>query len=79
MSNLGRYQEFTTAAKAAGGVDEYLRHIEVGAIVKAAPLLLIAGAGLGWAGRRLVEKAQAAKAALNGKVVQIRIEEEDEQ
>lgn len=78
MSNLGRYQEFTTAAKAAGGVDAYLRDIEVGAIVKAAPVLLIAGAGLGWAGRRLVEKAQKAKAALSSRSVQIEIEGNEE-
>lgn len=79
MSNLGRYQEFTTEAAKHGGVDEYLHDIAVGAIVKAAPVLLIAGVGLGWVGRRLVEKANKAKAALNGKVVQIHIEGEDEQ
>lgn len=78
MSNLGRYQEFTTEAAKHGGVDDYLHDIAVGAIVKAAPVLLLAGVGLGWAGRRLVEKAQKAKAALSSKVVQIEIGEDEQ-
>ena len=37
MSNLGRYQEFTTQAKAAGGVDALLDIIKRDAVSEAAP------------------------------------------
>ena len=37
MSNLGRYQEFTTQAKAAGGVDSLLDAIKHDAVSEAAP------------------------------------------
>ncbi len=48
MSNLGAYQAFTPAAKAAGGVEQLIKRIEAGAAAKAlltaAPGLLAAGA-----------------------------------
>ena len=37
MSNLGPYQEFTTQAKAAGGVDALLDTIKRDAVIEAAP------------------------------------------
>ena len=45
MSNLGAFQEITTAAKAAGGVDLLIKAIEKGAVQKAAPSLGIARIG----------------------------------
>lgn len=47
MSNLGAFQEITTAAKAAGGVDHLIKAIEKGAVQKAAPSLLATGLGAG--------------------------------
>jgi hypothetical protein len=64
VSNLGRYQEFSTAAKVAGGVDPYLRQIKHGAVLRAAPFLIGIGAVGGWAARKINEKARAAEARL---------------
>lgn len=47
MSNLGPYQEFVTDAARMGGVENMIRTIESGAIAKAAPVLLVKGAGIG--------------------------------
>jgi hypothetical protein len=74
MSNLGRYQEFTTAAKAAGGVDKYLRHIKAGAVLKAAPVLLAIGGVGGWVSARIHRKAQVAEATVR----QIEIGEDEQ-
>lgn len=73
MSNLGKYQEFTTEAAKRGGVDSYIQDIERGAVLKAAPVILIAGAIVGWWSRRIAEKARAAEAALEAKTIQIEI------
>lgn len=70
-NNLGMYQDFTIAAKAAGGVSEHLRDLEHGAVVRASPVLLLLGAGMGvvgvkvkqWNDRRL-ERARATLASL---------------
>lgn len=43
MSNLGKYQELTTAAAQAGGVDQLIKNIEAGAVAKAEPKLLLEG------------------------------------
>ncbi|AOY74473.1 hypothetical protein ARZXY2_4974 (plasmid) [Arthrobacter sp. ZXY-2] len=47
MGNLGLYQEITTLAKSLGGVDNLIKAIETGAVKKAAPALLAAGAVAG--------------------------------
>ena len=44
MSNLGGYQDFATAAKRAGGVDNFIAAIEKDAVTKAFPKIF--GAGL---------------------------------
>lgn len=44
MGNLGRYQEITSRAKEAGGVDRYLARERRNAVSKAAPILLATGA-----------------------------------
>ena len=44
MGNLGRYQEITSQAKEAGGVDRYLAGERRDAVSKAAPILLATGA-----------------------------------
>lgn len=43
MSNLGRYQEFTTAAKQAGGVDAYLTAMKRGAALRGAGVTFVIG------------------------------------
>ena len=61
MSNLGKYQEFTTEAKGAGGVENFLKLIEADAIARATPELyaravaatLVAAAGLSMVGFRV--------------------------
>lgn len=50
MSNLGMYQDLTTAAARLGGVENLIRAIETGAVAKAAPALLGKGAGMGVVG-----------------------------
>ena len=47
MSNLAGYQDITTAAKAAGGVDRYLEFIQKMAVKEAAPSLYATGLGVG--------------------------------
>lgn len=47
MNNLGPYQLFTIAAKEAGGVGNYMKDIERGAVSEATPGLLIKGVGMG--------------------------------
>ena len=44
MGNLGRYQEITSQAKEAGGVDRYLAGERRDAVSRAAPILLATGA-----------------------------------
>ncbi|MFE7238220.1 hypothetical protein [Streptomyces sp. NPDC057580] len=58
MGNLGRYQDITTAAKAAGGVDKLIKAIEKVAYVK--------GAGVGAAGVLAVGGAVAAARHFQG-------------
>lgn len=66
MSNLGAYQEITTAAKAAGGVEQMVKAIERGAVWKAAPVILAAGAaaalGVERGIREIVARRRAARA-----------------
>ena len=44
IGNLGRYQEITSQAKEAGGVDRYLAEERRDAVSQAAPILLATGA-----------------------------------
>lgn len=47
MSNLGKYQEFTVAAKAAGGVDVLLRSMRRASFIKGVGVgALVMGVGL---------------------------------
>ncbi|WP_032366011.1 hypothetical protein [Rhodococcoides fascians] len=47
MNNLGPYQLFTIAAKEAGGVGNYMKAIERGAVSEATPGILMKGVGAG--------------------------------
>jgi len=47
MSNLGPYQDITTAAKQAGGVDAWIKTIEDTAVAERAPAIFGKGAGAG--------------------------------
>lgn len=79
MSNLGAFQEITTAAKAAGGVDLLIKAIEKGAVQKAAPPLLATGLGAGVAlgvgaslgVKRWLDQRQAGKEAAEKAKVQL--------
>ncbi|WPP33179.1 hypothetical protein [Streptomyces sp. CL7] len=50
MSNLGRYQEFTTQAKEAGGVDKLIEALKEAARNEAAPGVRWQGIGIGAVG-----------------------------
>lgn len=84
MSNLGPYQDITTAAKAAGGVDLLIKAIEKGAVQKAAPSLLGTGLGAGVAlgvgaslgVKRWLDQRQADKEAAEEAKVQLASEVE---
>ena len=41
MSNLGPYQEFVTAAKTFGGVDDYIKLFEENAVARATPRIVV--------------------------------------
>jgi hypothetical protein len=47
MSNLGPYQEITTAAGKVGGIDRYLEIIQKTAVQRAAPSMYATGLGVG--------------------------------
>lgn len=62
MGNLGPYEVITTAAKAAGGVDEWIGAIKKAAVADAALKLRLQGAGIGVAGAAMVGGAVVAAA-----------------
>lgn len=65
MSNLGDYQLFAVAAKAAGGVPNYVASIERAAVLKKMPVMLTTGVGAGIAltiaGRKFWDQRRAAQ------------------
>jgi hypothetical protein len=76
VSNLGKYQDLTTLAKDAGGVDNYMKSIELDAVIDAAPKLiipsLVIGAALAWGVKALIEKRDTIRAAAQNAKDQVR-------
>ncbi|MCD0453347.1 hypothetical protein LO762_29820 [Actinocorallia sp. API 0066] len=60
MGNLGKYQDFTTEAKLAGGVENLIEIIEKAAVASKSAGLRAQGAGLGIAGVLVVGGAAVA-------------------
>ncbi|MFD3834784.1 hypothetical protein ACFWWC_00775 [Streptomyces sp. NPDC058642] len=58
--NLGLYQDITTAAGKAGGVDKLIGAIEAAAVAKAFPRAFGKGAGVGAAGALVAVSAAVA-------------------
>ncbi|SHE25569.1 hypothetical protein [Actinomyces glycerinitolerans] len=50
IENLGAYGELTTAAKAAGGVEQLIANLEAAAVSRAATRLRVQGVALGVGG-----------------------------
>lgn len=76
MSNLGKYQDLTTLAKGAGGVDNFIESVELDAVLNAAPKLIIPslaiGAALAWGVKSLLEKRDTIRQAAQDAKDQIR-------
>ncbi|MDQ0144720.1 hypothetical protein [Pseudarthrobacter niigatensis] len=66
MSNLGLYQQITTAAKAAGGVEQLIKHIEFDAVKKAAPALVGVGVLIGAGAKPALDASKRGLARLKG-------------
>lgn len=90
MSNLGPYQEITTAAKKAGGVVKWIGAIEKNAVSEATPRLLTKGGltgsaltlvvgGAGYAGKRYLDKRKADQAAADEAKRQLKAEFGDDE
>lgn len=64
IENLGRYGEFTQAAKAAGGVDNYLGQVKTGARAEGAVIGIVVAAAGAWVVGKIRQRAARAEERL---------------